>query len=334
MNLEEQKVLYEQDNHIAVVKSKVKPEKGWQIIASPSFDGEYYTWRLIHKKHSHILDAFLAGCEVYELHNHEKGIPDYWDIVDFIDTYINYKAHYLAVPNSLDDCYCEATELHYDYLYKVAKQPNELLDFNAVFSQKYYVIFPEGQEREHRSKVWAQLTDSMTQVEFNTQINKWTYCPKDSTNESQSNSEETKTVTNMETIQAPNGTTKFIKPEFDVVLYEEVGGILYGRVSNTQYHWNKYGNCWDVNRNYHKYDLTPAPQPWYESLGDGVLCWVWDGALAKKEEKEIKLVLEYHPIEHYKYKTLKAFHTFALPLTQEEAMKYVSKQNKIYKDKI
>lgn len=38
----------------------------------------------------------------------------------------------------------------------------------------------------------------------------------------------------METIQAPNGTTKFIKPDFECVLYEEADNVIYGRVERTQ----------------------------------------------------------------------------------------------------
>lgn len=73
------------------------------------------------------------------------------------------------------------------------------------------------------------------------------------------------------------------------------------------------------------YDLALAPQPWYENLGDGILCWV--------EDKPIPLVV-------YKYDTgatnwpLKTGTGNAdqfrieecTPLTPEEAMKYTAKQ--------
>lgn len=34
-----------------------------------------------------------------------------------------------------------------------------------------------------------------------------------------------------EVIKAPNGTTSFIKPDFDVVLYEELTDVIIGRIN-------------------------------------------------------------------------------------------------------
>jgi len=92
-----------------------------------------------------------------------------------------------------------------------------------------------------------------------------------------------------QTIAAPNGTTKFIKPDFECVLYEEVGTLIYGRANLQPLTWDKRGKAWaHCTTREPCYDLTPVTTPWYYSIGKGKLCWVWSYS---DEPKTIQMVV-------------------------------------------
>jgi hypothetical protein len=123
----------------------------------------------------------------------------------------------------------------------------------------------------------------------------------------------------METIQAPNGT-KFIKPEHDCVLLEIHNDILYGRYDATPCSWFLSGTI----HNNAPVKLTPAPKLWYEDIGKGKLCWVWNYT------DERRLVDIVHSTGKdmtgdITFKTLNFAYAYAQPLTQEEALEYIVK---------
>ena len=126
----------------------------------------------------------------------------------------------------------------------------------------------------------------------------------------------------METISAPNGTTKFIKPDFGCVLYEEVDKLIYGRIDCEPAVWNLKGTAFQDDKELHKYALTLAPIPWYENLGDGILCKVWD---YDEKISYITLVTAYYEKASYPYETVGFSYINAQPLTQDEVMKYIAK---------
>jgi len=124
----------------------------------------------------------------------------------------------------------------------------------------------------------------------------------------------------MEIISAPNGT-KFIKPSFECKLYEEIDGVVYGRVEGTSAGWQAI-NGYSLDR--HEWHLTPAAKPWYENLGKGKLCWVWD---SYREDAKIELVITYKEQDDYKFKVYDTLYFNAEPLTPEEALEYIVREH-------
>tara|TARA_R110000782_G_scaffold270483_1_gene371780 strand:- start:9567 stop:10256 length:690 start_codon:yes stop_codon:yes gene_type:complete len=59
---------------------------------------------------------------------------------------------------------------------------------------------------------------------------------------------------------------------------------------------------------------------WYENLGDGVLCWVWD---SDQHNRPIELVINYNHNATRLYETIGDSYSNAQPLTKEEAMRFV-----------
>jgi len=134
----------------------------------------------------------------------------------------------------------------------------------------------------------------------------------------------------METISAPNGT-KFLKPDFECNLYEESSLGIHGTaIVNEQTFsctWNLQGIILhisvDSRERIHKYDLIPAPQPWYENLSKGKLCWVWNDK--NPDHKTSAIVTNYFEHERYKFQSSLALFTCAQPLTSEEVQAYIVK---------
>jgi len=175
MTLQQKKELYEQGNHICLLENKFG-DTDWSIHEDPKWNPQW-GYQLIHKKHRHILDAYLDGCEVYVC---PQTAPEI--ITDFIEGY-EEEWEYLAIPGSLKNCYCEATNVHYQILYSIAKNPGSLFDFNYAKSEEYYVIFPNGQNSEQYSKTYAVIEEDMNKVEWNESIQNWVYCPKETEDE-------------------------------------------------------------------------------------------------------------------------------------------------------
>lgn len=135
----------------------------WVKDTIPSFN-DSLAWRLIHKDHSHILDAYLDGCAVY-LYTPTVTTEQYNKQEDFIGGY-KITNNYLAVPKSLENCYCEATELHAEKLPDIVAKPDEeVLYYVNVYSNEF------GWQTEE--------PDDKVKVEYNKQIQNWVYCPKE-----------------------------------------------------------------------------------------------------------------------------------------------------------
>ena len=64
MNLEQMKELYATDQWICIVFTQFTTKK-WSVDENPRFTNHELIYKLIHRKHSHILDAYLNDCEVY-----------------------------------------------------------------------------------------------------------------------------------------------------------------------------------------------------------------------------------------------------------------------------
>lgn len=63
---------------------------------------------------------------------------------------------------------------------------------------------------------------------------------------------------------------------------------------------------------------------WYENLGEGVLCWVWD---EDKSYRKLALIEAYRHDFDYKFKVYDGFYKNAEPAAREEVEKYIYKQD-------
>ena len=122
----------------------------------------------------------------------------------------------------------------------------------------------------------------------------------------------------MEIVSAPNGT-RYLKPDFECVLYEEVGKQVYGRVFNTAVRWTTAGAAWVGNTFTPGYNLTLAPAPWYENITDPVLCRV-------EGQKLPYFVISFKPDSPWPLRT-SCSSKFRIeectPLTSEEVYEYI-----------
>jgi len=172
MTLQQNKELYEEGNHICVFKCLLGD--GWKLSTSGPDSSGNWEQKLIHKKHSHILDACLDGCEVYFA---VIGSNKFIKAENFIGNYCEDYS-YLAVPKSLENCYCEANRLHYYTLDKVMSIADGW-GLYSHFSISYVNLrLIEGL---YASGV-CHLRDTPSthkQIEYNEQINNWVYCPKE-----------------------------------------------------------------------------------------------------------------------------------------------------------
>ena len=121
----------------------------------------------------------------------------------------------------------------------------------------------------------------------------------------------------MEIVSAPNGT-KFIKPDFECVLYEEVGEVVFGRIGAAGTSWNIDGTS-SVITVAGEYDLTPAPQPWYDNITTPILCNVED-------KKYPFFIIRYDSTGAWPLKTSNG-DQFSInectPLTSDEVQQYI-----------
>ena len=181
----------------------------------------------------------------------------------------------------------------------------------------------------------------LQEIEYNTQIDNWTYCPKEHTDgpsnidshigtSSSSISrdvimqENTIGESTMETIQALNGTTKFIKPDFEVVLYEEreldwvFGRVDNGSGSSIMVKWNiNDGLAYNNDNCITSFNLTPVPQPWYKDPNNFPCYYTYN-----PHGRWLYMKLEFDDMKNTN--TDRFEEIGYIRLTQEEAMKYIS----------
>ena len=164
MTSQQKKELHEQGNHIAVVNGAPFTQE-WSIHPSPVWDG-VPDIRLIHKKHSHILEAYLDGCEIYTKIFSWESLSS-----DFIESY-NETQLYLAVPKSLENCYCEANELHLSMFRQQAFRLHRSATY--ISTMNYISIY----KMDHELTGVEDLPEGK-QIEWSTQIQNWVYCQKE-----------------------------------------------------------------------------------------------------------------------------------------------------------
>lgn len=173
MNIEQQKKLYETGNHICLMKHE---QSGvFNRCSERQMFQPQWIYQLIHKKHEHILDAFLDGCEIYIYTTDDSYVKMSETGMDFIETYEYIEGGenwYLAIPKSLENCYCEANQLHHSKLdFKhLAKAPEA-----AYYDLRLSV---------HVGWAWTKTLEgvqSTVKIEYNTQLQNWVYCPKETT---------------------------------------------------------------------------------------------------------------------------------------------------------
>lgn len=273
MTLQQKKELYEQGNHICVLQNKLGSVR-WSI----NYDPRWYplqNYFLIHKKHSHILDAYLDGCEVI-LYG-EVSQSKYPGNINFIEWYKPEHTYY-AIPKSLENCYCEATEFHYGKL--VTNTLKYLPEEEAEYPNcKVYHI--KKYSFSYLYEDWS-VPNTHKQIEWSTQINNWVYCPKETedddtttTNEllttydvhNTMDSDTDSTINNFETY----GFTADFEGEIDNV-YKDSMNVLHGRLvkDNRAIRWNHRGICTTHSS---LYDLTPIVKevyPMFKKTSTGI----------------------------------------------------------------
>ena len=158
MKLEEMKEQYKSGDWIVVVKSMVSNTRWFKTLYPPT---GFSDQKLIHKKHEHILDAYLDGCDIY--------VDDTRGFVkcdNFIDTY-HSEHHYEAVPKSLEDCYCETSELHKEKL-------SHSIEVAYVMDRDYLII--TDLNIGIKSGYKDDVPNRCNKIQYNEQLNQWTYC--------------------------------------------------------------------------------------------------------------------------------------------------------------
>jgi len=171
MNIEEQKELYKTGDWICVFKGILGD--GWKLSPDGPDSSGNWEQKLIHKKHKHILDTFLDGCEIYGWCYNDFECGQFERPFDFIKTYSeNY--NYLAVPKSLENCYCEATESHFDRLSSTGysslewSSPKHVRKDIPMWLNINPMLFSLSSKADKKHKIiWSK------------QINNWVYCSKE-----------------------------------------------------------------------------------------------------------------------------------------------------------
>jgi len=182
MNNKEMKKLYESGEYIALSRWKESNHnhKGstemFNINEFPDFEDNTGYYKLIHIKHKEILDAVLADSSVeVEVYLEREEIWQSLDTdneynTDFISSYVA-ECKYQLKPKGLTDlnnCYCEATQEHYDNLKDKAM-------FVSTYDKKYkyYVI-----ENTHEISLFNYLP-ACAKKQIHIVNNQWEYKHKD-----------------------------------------------------------------------------------------------------------------------------------------------------------
>jgi hypothetical protein len=74
-------------------------------------------------------------------------------------------------------------------------------------------------------------------------------------------------------------------------------------------------------RGWDHYKQWEVPCQWYEALGEGVLCWVWNG---NEMERQLRIVTWYDPSYDSRFRLRSgAWVEHATPMTSEEVKKFL-----------
>jgi len=259
----EMKEKYEEGNWIALGKDDDGINKNnWVKLRNPTFSNFKY-YRIIHKKHEHILDAYINKCQIYVVDPFSEEIVLLKD--DFIYFYCNSDIYY-ATPNTLNNCYCDANEVHFNELYKSINQKHkwylqDLTKFLFIHDDYFY---------------WNNKFDniinneSYKKIEINKQLNKWVYCSYIKGKEmgitginceGSVQQEENIKFEDMNTFNERG----FKTPKFKGEILKEVDNFYIGYIKiNNDYivakKWLKSGKSADQKAG----DLTPIEKKWYE----------------------------------------------------------------------
>ena len=131
MTTEQMKELYETGEWVCVRFHTGFCE--WIILDSPfGFKNDY---KLIHKKHKHILDHVLSGGEVIDHTNY----PCHMYLNEFVNTYhVDNTYEIIPTKQDLNEHYCLATKEHYDKLVEDGCKVPKFIPFSK--KDKFYWI--------------------------------------------------------------------------------------------------------------------------------------------------------------------------------------------------
>jgi len=160
--------LYEAGDWICIFSIEDK------IVEVNSINGADYRfdrYKLIHKNHKDMLNYFLDGCEVWYYDFYGQFDP-IWTKLTSLDEY-KKEFQYLVIPKTLEECYCDISELHYDKL---------MLDFDDIsFSSYIDRIYCSNNPYfkvsiKQNIIVGTDKIQNLKKIEFNEQIDEWVYC--------------------------------------------------------------------------------------------------------------------------------------------------------------
>ena len=230
-------------------------KKGRHVIYSKKWEETYF--KLIHKKHEHILDAYLDGCEINELRDEE-----WWSCEGVFVRNYNRNTHYEAIPKTLDNCYCEASELHRDLLQKEYSLTSSHIHKNQLFLVNSITKTVNLYNRN------TKFNDKRKKIQYNEQLQKWAYC---------SYEEKEYMTTNDYNGEHPNKDNNFkdygFEADFDGEILKEVDEFYIGLIKNKHVvQWHKMSGVLalgtlmsDATRSEidaNLYNLTPIKKEW------------------------------------------------------------------------
>lgn len=212
-----------------------------------------------------------------------------------------------------NNTYCVASGMHY---YMLAINLNVHTKDLKEVARGYFAIncTDMGQSILFYSKQTMLEQLNLKQIEYNSEVDDWVYVDSLS-----------KEIEEKDYIQAPNSDIKFKKPNFECKLFFEDQWFIYGKIGNQAYMWDKIdGSSVKLATSIGtlsapEYDLTLYKPKWYEDLGDGVFCWVWNDNMPKK----LDIIEQYYPNTNNKFRGQTTYWQHAQPLTKEESMKYI-----------
>jgi len=239
----EMEKLYESGDWIAIGKDN---GYNWQIIENSIFSG-FDSYKLIHKKHKYILDAYFNKEDIYVVDPFSEKIVKLKD--NFIYFYCPSDIYYV-VPKTLNNCYCIASEIHR----KMLKDNRLPVDENITL---FYYNNSDKKNKEHF--VWTTYEPkNHLKIEYNTDLEKWVYCSNINKGDNMQQEKD-------ELFENNNfNEYGFKTPNFNGEILKEVDEFYIGYIkfyngSIISKKWFKNGKSADQNRD----DLIPIKK-WYE----------------------------------------------------------------------